>query len=149
MTKGRIHSFQSLGTVDGPGVRFVVFMQGCALRCGCCHNPDTWELSGGNEFSPEEVLDKILRYRGYFGDRGGLTISGGEPLLQTEFVCRLFSLARQNGINTCLDTRARPLPTGSERFLTFATEFCWTSNTPPTKTTAGLLAVRSLLQPTP
>ena len=112
MTKGRIHSFQSLGTVDGPGVRFVVFMQGCALRCGCCHNPDTWELSGGNEFSPEEVLDKILRCRGYFGDRGGLTISGGEPLLQTEFVCRLFSLAKQNGINTCLDTAGAPLTDG-------------------------------------
>ena len=109
MTKGRINSFQSLGTVDGPGVRFVVFMQGCALRCGCCHNPDTWELSGGNEFSAEEVFKKVLRCRGYFGKQGGLTVSGGEPLLQTEFVCLLFSLARENGINTCLDTAGAPL----------------------------------------
>ena len=112
MTKGRIHSFQSLGTVDGPGVRFVVFMQGCALRCGCCHNPDTWELESGNEFSPSEVLTKLLRCRGYFGEKGGLTVSGGEPLLQTEFVCELFALAKENGINTCLDTAGAPLTAG-------------------------------------
>ena len=112
MTKGRIHSFQSLGTVDGPGIRFVVFMQGCALRCGCCHNPDTWELSEGNEYTSDEVLEKILRCRGYFGEKGGLTVSGGEPLLQTEFVSELFAKARANGINTCLDTAGAPLKRG-------------------------------------
>lgn len=112
MTKGRIHSFQSLGTVDGPGVRFVVFMQGCSLRCGCCHNPDTWDLSGGNEFSADEVLEKILRCRGYFGEKGGLTVSGGEPLLQTEFVSALFEKTKANGINTCLDTAGAPLTDG-------------------------------------
>ncbi len=93
-----------MGTVDGPGVRFVVFMQGCNLRCGCCHNPDTWEWSGAKEFPAQEIMNKVVRYKEYFGSDGGLTVSGGEPLLQAEFVKELFTLARQNGINTCLDT---------------------------------------------
>ena len=102
--KGKIHSFQSLGTVDGPGIRFVVFMQGCPLRCGCCHNPDTWAFDGGNEFSPSQIIEKALRFKTYFGKNGGITVSGGEPLVQTEFVSRLFKLAHDNDINTCLDT---------------------------------------------
>ena len=102
--RGRIHSFQSLGTVDGPGVRFVVFMQGCPLRCGCCHNPDTWDLSGGREYEASDVLSRILRCRDYFGKDGGVTVSGGEPLLQAEFVRELFLLCHENGIHTCLDT---------------------------------------------
>ena len=102
--KGFIHSFQSLGTVDGPGVRFVVFMQGCPLRCGCCHNPDTWNFNVGNEFFPQEVLAKIVRFKDYFGDKGGITLSGGEPLCQAQFVKELFCLCHDNGINTCLDT---------------------------------------------
>ena len=101
---GRIHSLQSLGTVDGPGVRFVVFMQGCPLRCGCCHNPDTWDLSGGREYDSAGILTRILRCRDYFGKDGGVTVSGGEPLMQAEFVRELFLLCRENGINTCLDT---------------------------------------------
>ena len=101
---GRIHSFQSLGTVDGPGVRYVVFMQGCPLRCKCCHNPDTWGFSGGKEFTTEQVLQKVARVKEYFGTDGGITVSGGEPLMQSEFVTELFSLCKQNGINTCLDT---------------------------------------------
>ncbi|MBE6763123.1 MAG: pyruvate formate lyase-activating protein [Ruminococcaceae bacterium] len=101
---GRIHSFQSLGTVDGPGVRFVVFMQGCPLRCGCCHNPDTWEFDAGEEFTALEVVEKIERYRDYFGSDGGVTVSGGEPLMQPAFVAELFSLCRERGIHTCLDT---------------------------------------------
>ncbi len=101
---GRIHSFQSLGTLDGPGVRFVVFMQGCNLRCGCCHNPDTWSVTGGTGYTPEEVLQKVRRYREYFGEKGGITVSGGEPLLQPEFVRDLFRLCHQEGIHTCLDT---------------------------------------------
>lgn len=104
MTMGRIHSFQSLGTVDGPGVRFVVFMQGCNLRCKCCHNPDTWNLCAGQPYTANQVLDKVVRYKEYFGALGGITVSGGEPLLQAEFVTELFSLCKQNGINTCLDT---------------------------------------------
>ncbi|MBQ3153879.1 MAG: pyruvate formate lyase-activating protein [Clostridia bacterium] len=101
---GQIHSFQSLGTVDGPGVRFVVFLQGCNLRCGCCHNPDTWEIGAGKLFSAEEVLQKVLRCRGYFGKDGGITVSGGEPLLQASFVRELFALCQKEGIHTCLDT---------------------------------------------
>ena len=102
--KGKIQSFQSLGTVDGPGVRYVVFMQGCNLRCSCCHNPETWDIEKGNEFSPEDVYNKIIRYKEYFGSVGGITVSGGEPLLQPEFVCKLFELCHSAGINTCLDT---------------------------------------------
>ena len=102
--KGFIHSFQSLGAADGPGIRFVVFMQGCNLRCGCCHNPDTWECGVGKEYTPQEVVDTVERYKSYFGKDGGITVSGGEPLLQTEFVRELFILCREKGINTCLDT---------------------------------------------
>ena len=101
---GFIHSFQSLGTVDGPGVRFVVFFQGCPLRCGCCHNPDTWEMQGGTAFTSEEVLEKVLRCRSYFGKEGGITLSGGEPLLQAAFAKELFTLCKEAGIHTCLDT---------------------------------------------
>lgn len=104
MMKGRIHSFQSLGTVDGPGVRFVVFFQGCPLRCKCCHNPDTWELNAGQEYSSEEIISKAIRYKDYFGNEGGVTLSGGEPLMQSEFALDIFRLCHENGINTCLDT---------------------------------------------
>ena len=101
---GKIHSIQSLGTVDGPGVRFVVFFSGCNLRCGCCHNPDTWETSAGSEISADEVVKKALRCREYFGEEGGITISGGEPLLQPEFARDIFALCKKEGVNTCLDT---------------------------------------------
>lgn len=100
----RIHSIQSLGTVDGPGVRCVVFMQGCPLRCGYCHNPDTWELSGGEELSADEVFRRVKRLKPYFKNGGGLTLSGGEPLLQADFAAELFTLCREAGIHTCLDT---------------------------------------------
>ena len=102
--QGRIHSFQSLGTVDGPGLRAVVFMQGCPLRCACCHNPDTWDMSGGKLTEARDVFEKIYRLRSYFGKEGGLTVSGGEPLMQTEFVTELFSLCKNAGISTALDT---------------------------------------------
>ncbi len=102
--KGFVHSFQSLGTVDGPGIRFVVFLKGCNLRCGCCHNPDTWELVGGQEFTAEEIVTKVIRFKEYFGEKGGITVSGGEPLLQAEFVREVFALCKEQGINTCLDT---------------------------------------------
>lgn len=101
---GKVHSFQSLGTLDGPGVRFVVFAQGCNLRCGCCHNPDTWDMSAGSDYTAEEVVARAVRYKEYFKKDGGITISGGEPLLQPEFVKEVFSLCRSEGINTCLDT---------------------------------------------
>ena len=101
---GRIHSIQTLGTVDGPGVRFVAFLQGCPLRCGCCHNPDTWDVTDGQETTAAALVEKAIRYRPYFGDKGGITLSGGEPLLQAEFVAEVFSLCREQGVHTCLDT---------------------------------------------
>jgi pyruvate formate lyase activating enzyme len=102
--KGRIHSFQSLGAVDGPGLRYVIFMQGCTLRCAYCHNPDTWEKSSGTEYSAEEVAAKAIRYKSYFGENGGVTVSGGEPLLQWAFVAELFERLHKAGIGTALDT---------------------------------------------
>ncbi len=101
---GRVHSIQSMGTLDGPGVRFVVFLQGCNLRCGCCHNPDTWEINGGTEYTAEELVKKAVRFREYFGEEGGITLSGGEPLLQADFAREIFELCHKEGINTCLDT---------------------------------------------
>ena len=101
---GKIHSFQSLGTLDGPGVRFVVFTQGCNLRCGCCHNPDTWDMNNAKEIDVDEIIKKVIRYKEYFGTQGGITVSGGEPLLQPNFVKDLFIKAHEENINTCLDT---------------------------------------------
>lgn len=101
---GRIHSLQSLGTVDGPGVRFVAFLSGCPLRCACCHNPDTWDFSGGTEMTAEELVNKAERFRSYFGENGGITLSGGEPLCQAEFADAVLALCEERGINTCLDT---------------------------------------------
>lgn len=104
MMTGYVHSFQSLGTLDGPGVRFVVFLQGCNLRCGCCHNPDTWDMQQGKAITTEEIVSKVIRYREYYKEEGGITVSGGEPLLQAKFVQELFSKCHAEGINTCLDT---------------------------------------------
>ncbi len=100
---GKIHSFQSLGTVDGPGVRFVVFLSGCNLSCGYCHNPDVCH-GAYTEYTAEDVLEKVKRYKTYFGTEGGITVSGGEPLLQASFVWELFSLCKKEGIHTTLDT---------------------------------------------
>ena len=102
--RGDVHSIQSLGTVDGPGVRFVVFLKGCNLRCGCCHNPDTWERDGAARYSAEEIVHKAVRCKEYFGDTGGITLSGGEPLLQADFCRQVFALCHKQGIHTCLDT---------------------------------------------
>ena len=101
---GRIHSFETLGAVDGPGIRFIVFMQGCALRCKYCQNRDTWDLHGGNTFTVNEVLDKILRYKNYIVPNGGVTISGGEPFLQPKFLIKLFRKLKEHDIHTCIDT---------------------------------------------
>lgn len=117
--KGYIHSIQSLGTLDGPGVRFVVFTQGCNLRCKCCHNPDTWECFGGKEYTPKDILTRALRYREYFGQDGGITFSGGEPLLQADFVREVFALCHGEGINTCLDTSGSILNDKIENLLDF------------------------------
>ncbi len=117
MIKGRVHSIQSLGTVDGPGVRFAVFLQGCNLRCKCCHNPDTWDIKGGTEYTAEEIVNKALRYKAYFGKEGGITLTGGEPLLQSEFAAEVFFLCRKNGINTCLDTSGSLYSQNTEKLL--------------------------------
>ena len=99
---GKIHSIETFGTVDGPGVRFVVFFQGCPMRCLYCHNPDTW-ANGGEEHSAQELIDKILRNSTFY-TTGGITATGGEPMLQLDFLIELFTLAKQNNIHTCLDT---------------------------------------------
>ena len=102
---GRIHSFETFGTVDGPGIRFVVFMQGCNFRCKFCHNPDTWFKNGGKEYTPDVIMEQIKKYKVYYDNsNGGITVSGGEPLLQIEFVTELFKLAKDNNIHTALDT---------------------------------------------
>ena len=109
---GRINQLESFGTVDGPGIRFVVFFQGCPLRCQFCHNPDTWETSlngvnengkGSGEFTPEQLLAEVLRYKNYIRT-GGVTATGGEPLMQAEFLREFFKLCKDEGIHTCLDT---------------------------------------------
>ena len=101
---GKIHSFESFGTVDGPGIRFVVFLQGCPMRCRYCHNPDSRPLAGGREMSAEEVAREAVKYRSYFGSKGGVTVSGGEPLVQLDFLIELFTLLQREGVHTCLDT---------------------------------------------
>ncbi|MDE6252314.1 MAG: pyruvate formate lyase-activating protein [Lachnospiraceae bacterium] len=101
--KGKIHSVESFGTVDGPGVRYVVFFQGCPMRCRYCHNPDTWEISDGKEMEIDEIINNILRNKEFYAS-GGITATGGEPMVQMEFLTELFRVAKANGISTCLDT---------------------------------------------
>lgn len=105
MIKGHIHSTESFGTVDGPGVRFVVFFQGCPMRCLYCHNPDTWAFEGGREASAEELMREYDSYKEFLKS-GGITATGGEPLAQPEFLAELFALAKSKGVHTCLDTSA-------------------------------------------
>jgi pyruvate formate-lyase 1-activating enzyme len=106
LIEGYIHSIESMGLVDGPGIRTVVFFQGCRLRCRYCHNPDTWAMRSGKEqiFTPEQLVNKLLRFKPYFGDNGGVTFSGGEPLLQKDFLCEVLRLCKHAGIHTCIDT---------------------------------------------
>jgi len=102
---GNIAGFESMGLVDGPGVRFVVFLQGCPLRCLYCHNPEMWNKNEKKmQFTAHELVEKIKKYKPYFKDGGGVTISGGEPLMQVEFVTEVFKLCKENDIHTCLDT---------------------------------------------
>lgn len=106
MVQGRIHSIESMGLVDGPGIRTVVFLQGCALRCQYCHNPDTWmmESTSCQRMTSEEVVRRLCRFKPYYGSDGGVTFSGGEPLLQREFLLEVLPACRRAGIHTCLDT---------------------------------------------
>lgn len=102
--KGRIHSLESFGTVDGPGTRFVVFFQGCPMRCKYCHNPDTWPLDGGKEMTVDEILAQYDRNKSFYENKGGLTTTGGEPMMQLDFLIELYEACKKKGIHTCLDT---------------------------------------------
>lgn len=106
--KGRIHSIESFGSVDGPGVRFIVFLKGCHMRCQFCHNPDTWEMKDGQLKTADELLSQALRYKSYWKKGGGITVSGGEPLLQLDFLIEFFTKAKQKGVHTTLDTSGNP-----------------------------------------
>ncbi len=117
--KGYIHSFESFGCVDGPGSRFIVFVAGCNFRCKYCHNPDTWIMKDGKEWEAKDVLKEALSCRSYWGKKGGITVSGGEPLLQIDFLLELFTLAKKEGINTCIDTAGGPFTKDGEWFEKF------------------------------
>lgn len=119
--KGRISTTESFGSVDGPGIRFIVFVQGCRYRCQYCHNPETWERAGGYEATAEEIFRQAWRYRPYWKRTGGITVSGGEPLLQLEFVTELFRLAKEKGVNTVIDTAGEPFTYDEPFFSAFET----------------------------
>ena len=117
---GYVHSVETFGLVDGPGVRYVLFLQGCRMRCRYCHNPETWAFSRENAQTPREAFDAAYRYHNYWKNNGGLTVSGGEPLLQIEFLTELFRLAKQKGVHTTLDTCGQPFT----RAEPFYSQFC-------------------------
>lgn len=106
--KGYVHSLESFGSVDGPGVRYIIFLTGCAMRCQFCHNPDTWDMSKGKAYTADELLKTAMRYRNYWGEEGGITVSGGEPLLQIDFLTELFKKAKEQGVHTTIDTSGNP-----------------------------------------
>ena len=123
MALGRINKFETFGSVDGPGIRFVVFTQGCPMRCKFCHNPETWSFgsgdaanSAGYEISASDLLAKALRYKTYWGKDGGITVSGGEPLAQLDFMLEFFTLAKREGVNTCIDTSGVTFRRSGEAF---------------------------------
>ena len=117
--EGYIHSTESFGSVDGPGVRFIIFFSGCPLRCKFCHNPDTWDITKGEKISSDELIAKALRFRPYWKDIGGITVSGGEPLFQLDFLVELFTKAKEQGINTCTDTAGAPFTMQETWFAKF------------------------------
>lgn len=116
---GRVHSIESFGSADGPGVRYIVFLQGCRMRCKYCHNPDTWASQECQSQTSEEVLQKALRYKNYWGKNGGITVSGGEALLQIDFLIDLFKRAKEKGVHTTLDTSGSPFVRTGEFFDKF------------------------------
>lgn len=119
MTKGYIHSLESFGSVDGPGVRYVIFTSGCAMRCQFCHNPDTWNMQSGTPYTADELIATAVKYRTYWGSKGGITVSGGEPLLQIDFLTELFQKAKEEGIHTTLDTSGQPFTKEEPYFQKF------------------------------
>ena len=117
--KGYIHQLESFGSVDGPGVRFIIFFAGCPLRCKYCHNPDTWDMMKGKQYTADELVDEAITCREYWGTKGGITVSGGEPLAQIDFLLELFTNAKERGINTCIDTAGGPFTREGEWFEKF------------------------------
>lgn len=115
--KGRIHSLESFGTVDGPGTRFVVFFQGCPMRCAYCHNPDTWAMTGGTEMEVSEILAQYKRNEPFYKNGGGLTATGGEPLMQIDFLIELFAACKEQGIHTCLDSSGIAFQPGNQMMM--------------------------------
>ena len=116
---GYVHSIESFGSVDGPGIRFLIFLQGCPMRCLFCHNPDTWKQDKTKPMTADELLDQAEKYRSYWGEKGGITVSGGEALLQIDFLIELFEKAHARSINTCLDTSAQPFTRKGTWFAKF------------------------------
>ena len=125
--KAYVHSIESFGSVDGPGIRFIIFLSGCKMRCRYCHNPDTWTMKSDDMRSADELLQQALRFRAYWGKEGGITVSGGEALLQIDFMLELFEKAKALGINTCLDTAAQPF-TREEPFFSKFTKLMSLTN---------------------
>lgn len=119
MTLANVHSIETFGSVDGPGLRYILFLKGCRLRCAFCHNADTWDLNSEDQRSADQILDHAERYRSYWGNEGGITVSGGEPLLQIDFLIELFKKAKQRNINTCIDTAGEPFTKKGEWFTKF------------------------------
>lgn len=116
---GYVHSLESFGSVDGPGVRYVIFMQGCRMRCQFCHNPDTWDMSAGRAYTADQLLNTALKYKAYWGKQGGITVSGGEPLLQIDFLLEFFKKAKARGVHTVIDTAGNPFTTAEPFFAKF------------------------------
>lgn len=114
MILGKVHSIETFGAVDGPGIRFVIFLKGCNMRCKYCHNPDTWFGSACETKTAEELISKALKYKTYWKKEGGITVSGGDPLVQIDFLIELFTLAKKHGINTCIDTSGEPFKEDSD-----------------------------------
>ncbi len=114
-----VHSTESFGSVDGPGIRFVIFLKGCPMRCQFCHNPDSWSEEGAERMTVDEVLDRAWRFHSYWGKEGGITVSGGEALLQIDALTTLFRKAHERGIKTCLDTSAQPFTRNGRWFSKF------------------------------
>lgn len=117
--QGYIHQLESFGSVDGPGVRFIIFFSGCPLRCKYCHNPDTWDMTKGKLYTADELLNEALSCKAYWGAKGGITVSGGEPLMQLDFLLELFTKAKEKGVNTCIDTAGGPFTKEGDWFEKF------------------------------
>lgn len=117
--EGYINKIESFGAVDGPGMRYIIFFAGCKMRCKFCHNPDTWDITKGEKRTAQSLLEEAESCRAYWGKKGGITVSGGEPLLQIDFLIELFTLAKQQGINTCIDTSGGPFTKDGEWFQKF------------------------------